>query len=180
MALGVADGSFVGTGDGIIVGEHIGGLPSGESLNIGLSGAHSVGQHMGQPIINGNGRASQSGLFTGGPKQLKGRAGSSNGKKHVASGHSSITSKQFEGISLGLLEFRSDGDGDGFGDGKGVGSQPALSLLSSRHSSGQHSGQFPVVGNGRMLQSCRPKEPHVGGRSAGLISQHVVGHSSIK
>ena len=42
---GAGDGSIVGSGDGIIVGEQTGGLPSGESLNIGLSGRHSNGQH---------------------------------------------------------------------------------------------------------------------------------------
>ena len=42
--LGVDDGSCVGIGDGILVGEQIGGLPSGDGLNIGLSSAHSSGQ----------------------------------------------------------------------------------------------------------------------------------------
>lgn len=92
---------MVGLGDGIIVGEHIGGLPSGDSTNIGLSGAHSLGQHMGQPIVNGNGRASQSGRFTGGPEQSMGRVGSSNARKQEASGHSSITSEHSLGMALG-------------------------------------------------------------------------------
>ena len=42
------DGSEEGDGDGIIVGEHIGGLPSGCVSNIGLSGRHSYRQHTGQ------------------------------------------------------------------------------------------------------------------------------------
>ena len=42
--LGFDEGSGVGIGEGIAVGEQIGGLPSGDGLNIGWSGAHSSGQ----------------------------------------------------------------------------------------------------------------------------------------
>jgi hypothetical protein len=44
-AVGSGDGSDDGSGDGIAVGEHIGGEPSGDSLNIGWSGRHSKAQH---------------------------------------------------------------------------------------------------------------------------------------
>jgi hypothetical protein len=42
-----------------MVGEQIGGDPSGELVNIGLSGRHSKAQHTGQPA--GVGRTSHSG-----------------------------------------------------------------------------------------------------------------------
>ena len=38
---GSADGLKLGDGDGSIVGEHKAGLPSGESVNMGLFGRHS-------------------------------------------------------------------------------------------------------------------------------------------
>ena len=36
----------VGAEEGIAVGEQAGGLPSGDGVNIGLSGLHSSGQHV--------------------------------------------------------------------------------------------------------------------------------------
>jgi hypothetical protein len=91
-----------------------------------------------------------------------------------------MTSEHSEGVILGTVECSRDGEGDGFGDGNGVGSQPILSRFTSRHSSGQHVGQEISVGKGRVLQSSRPKELQVGGRLPSSISQHDVGHSSIR
>jgi hypothetical protein len=75
--LGSGLGTGLGSGLGIMVGEQIGGLPSGELVNIGLSGRHSKAQHDGHPISVGVGRTLQSGLLTLGSVQLGGREGSS-------------------------------------------------------------------------------------------------------
>jgi hypothetical protein len=66
-----------GAGEGIMVGEQIGGEPSGDSVNIGLSGRHSKAQHEGHPMPVGVGKTSQSGLSTLGSVQLGGRESSS-------------------------------------------------------------------------------------------------------
>jgi hypothetical protein len=71
------DGLGDGMGEGIMVGEQIGGLPSGELVNIGLSGRHSKAQHDGHPMPVGVGNILQSGLLTLGSVQLSGREGSS-------------------------------------------------------------------------------------------------------
>jgi hypothetical protein len=65
-----------GWGEGIMVGEQIGGEPSGASPNIGLSGRHSKAQHSGHPIPVGVGNISQSDLSTLGSVQLLGRVAS--------------------------------------------------------------------------------------------------------
>ena len=53
------EGTEDGAGDGIAVGSQIGGSPFGWIPNIGWSGLHSYGQHLGQSF--GNGSLSQSG-----------------------------------------------------------------------------------------------------------------------
>jgi hypothetical protein len=65
-----------GAGEGIMVGEQIGGEPSGASSNIGLSGRHSKAQHTGHPMPVGVGKTSQSGLLMLGSVQLSGREAS--------------------------------------------------------------------------------------------------------
>jgi hypothetical protein len=88
---GIALGSGVaikpgtdGAGEGIMVGEQIGGEPSGESVNIGFSGRHSKAQHSGHPSPVGVGNTSQSGLLISPSVQSKGRDGSFLGRKHVS------------------------------------------------------------------------------------------------
>lgn len=76
-AVGSFDGSADGLGDGIIVGEQTGGLPSGDSVNIGWSGRHSKAQHVGQLISDGVGITLQSGRLTLGSVHSGGRDGSS-------------------------------------------------------------------------------------------------------
>jgi hypothetical protein len=73
QGVGAGDGS----GDGIMVGEQIGGDPSGDSVNMGLSGRHSKAQHEGHPMPVGVGNTSQSGLLMLGSVQLGGREASS-------------------------------------------------------------------------------------------------------
>jgi hypothetical protein len=82
--VGLGDGSSVmvkpaedGWGEGIMVGEQIGGEPSGASPNIGLSGRHSKAQHSGHPMPVGAGNILQSVLLTRGSVQLNGREASS-------------------------------------------------------------------------------------------------------
>jgi hypothetical protein len=58
-----SDGISLGVGEGIMVGEQIGGDPSGELVNIGLSGRHSKAQQSGHPMPVGVGNTSQSGLL---------------------------------------------------------------------------------------------------------------------
>lgn len=70
-----SEGWALGAGEGIVVGEQTGGEPSGEGLNIGLSGRHSKAQQVGQPMPVGVGKTSQSGLLKS--VQLGGRDGSS-------------------------------------------------------------------------------------------------------
>jgi len=95
------EGPEDGDGDGIMVGEHTGGLPSGWTSNIGLSGRHSNGQHLGQP--SGNGSISQSGRRTCDPVQSPGLSSLVYGRKHVSNGHRSMTSAHSDGIILGVL-----------------------------------------------------------------------------
>jgi len=98
---GTADGMELGDGDGSIVGEHKAGLPSGDSVNIGLFGRHSYAQHSGHPSSGGVGTTLQSGLMISELTHSAGRAALSKGRKHVAYGHRSMTSTQSEGIALG-------------------------------------------------------------------------------
>jgi hypothetical protein len=95
------DGSEEGEGDGIVVGEQMGGLPSGWMSNIGLSGRHSNEQHLGHP--SGNGSMSQSGRLTSDPVQSAGLLESEYGRKHSSNGQRSMTSAHSDGIMLGLL-----------------------------------------------------------------------------
>jgi hypothetical protein len=129
-----------------MVGEQTGGDPSGASVNMGLSGRHSKAQHSGHPIPVGVGMTLQSGLITWELVQSAGRSGSSYGRKHVAWGHSSMTSEHSDGIILGVWLGLNvgeevtmiacalgngvgarDGVGEGSGDGNGVGLQSILS-----------------------------------------------------
>mmetsp|Transcript_10231 Transcript_10231/g.24453 ORF Transcript_10231/g.24453 Transcript_10231/m.24453 type:complete len:103 (-) Transcript_10231:1072-1380(-) len=82
QGVGAADGSGDGNGDGITVGEHSGGDPSGERLNIGWSGRQSLAQQTGQLIPSGVGTASHSGLPTLGSVQSGGRDGLPCARKH--------------------------------------------------------------------------------------------------
>ncbi len=76
-ALGEGEGTALGEGEGIMVGEQIGADPSGDSVNIGLSGRHSKAQQSGHPMPVGVGKTSQSGLSMLGSVQLVGREASS-------------------------------------------------------------------------------------------------------
>mmetsp|Transcript_10232 Transcript_10232/g.24464 ORF Transcript_10232/g.24464 Transcript_10232/m.24464 type:complete len:103 (-) Transcript_10232:1166-1474(-) len=82
QGVGAGDGSGDGNGDGIIVGEHSGGDPLGEWLNIGWSGRQSLAQQTGQLIPFGGWTASHSGRPTLGSVQSSGRDGSPCARKH--------------------------------------------------------------------------------------------------
>ena len=103
-----------------MVGVQIGGEPSGDGLNMGLSERHSSGQHVGHPRSGGTGSTLQSGLLMFGSVQSGGRSGSLSGKKQVSYGHSSITSEHSDGAALG--------DGEGTPLGAGVGGRVGNSL----------------------------------------------------
>ena len=98
MTSAQSDGAALGIG----VGEQTGGLPSGEGLNIGLSGLHSKAQHLGQFNPGGVGMTSQSGLPMA--SQFGGRDPSLYGKKQVSYGQRSITSAHSDGAALGILK----------------------------------------------------------------------------
>jgi hypothetical protein len=87
-----------------------------------------------------------------------------------------------EGSSVGSDDGTEDGKGDGIddghGEGKGVGLQSILSC-GSKHLSGQHPQLIPI-GRGKTLHIMLPTDAQLAGVSLGSVSQHAVGHSSIK
>mmetsp|Transcript_36107 Transcript_36107/g.87293 ORF Transcript_36107/g.87293 Transcript_36107/m.87293 type:complete len:232 (-) Transcript_36107:568-1263(-) len=154
---GIGLGAGVGSGLGIAVGEQTGGLPSGDGLNIGLSGVHSSGQQL-QPLGCGN----MSHLAPSPPptaEQLVGRFESLRGKKQSSKGQMLITSAQSEGAALGDSEGMTAGAakvgaGEGIVVGEQAGGLPSGDGLnmgfSGVHSSGQQEHPTPV-GWGNML-----------------------------
>jgi hypothetical protein len=166
-----------GTGEGIAVGEQIGGEPSGVGSNIGFSLLHSSGQHSGQLRPVGKGSASQSGLSINVSAQSGGRIESLLSKKQVSKGQSSMTLLHGVGTGLGAGVGISLGAEDGSGEGTGEGA-PQESALKFKHSSGQQTGQS--AGNGSLLQSSSlPISTQLLGLTFVSSLKHPSGHSLI-
>jgi hypothetical protein len=169
-----------------MVGEQIGGLPSGDAENIGLSGRHSKAQQDGHPMPVGVGSTSQSGLLMLGSVQSGGREVSSVGRKQVSMGHCSMTSEHSEGISLGG-GLGSGESGVGIEVGEQIGGLPSGDAenigLSGRHSKAQHDGHPMPVGVGSTSQSGLLTLGSVqsGGREASSVGRKQVsmGHCSM-
>ena len=195
QGVGAMEGPGDGAGDGIMVGEHSGGDPFGETENIGWSGRQSLAQQTGQLIPCGGGTVSHSGRFTAGSVQSRGLVASSYPRKHDSWGHPSMSSEHSDGmelgtedgpcdgVELGSVEGSAEGAGDGIAVGEQIGGLPSgigrNMGWSCEHSSGQQAHLRPM-GCGTIAHASS-SGPQSGGRELSPRGKKQVskGQSSI-